>query len=123
MSDGFETNLKIVLLDDSGPRAVYRLIAPLVFKIANIRFEVPTFFVTDCATVPRIPIIYDLWGDRAHRESVLHDYLYRASDFLRYPRKACDKIFLLAMQVTGKPAYIRYPMYWGVRLMGWRFYR
>ena len=33
-------------------------------------------FITDFASVPRFPFIYDLLGDTAHKPAVIHDYLY-----------------------------------------------
>ena len=71
-------------------------------------------FETDLASVPRIPIVYALWGGRAHSEAVVHDYLFRldAKPTVTFPE--ANKVFLEAMEVRGKSWYIRYPMYWGV---------
>lgn len=82
---------------------------------------VPAGFVTDFASVPRIPIIYELFGDRAHHESVIHDYLYQTHQGL--DRQTCDRIFREAMQVRGKSKFVWEGMYLGVRLGGWNSYR
>lgn len=72
-------------------------------------------FVTDFASVPRVPIAYMLFGDRAHHESVPHDFIYQTHIA---PKSVADSLFLEAMKVRGKPWYIRYPMYEGVVLGG-----
>ena len=112
----FLTNLNIALVDD----CTWRLSSPLAYQsdIAG-RIVVPDGFLTDLASVPRIPIVYLSWGDRAHREAVVHDFLYCADCPACFPRDVVDKIFLEAMEARGVPAHIRYPMYWGVRLGGW----
>ena len=76
--------------------------------------RVPEGFETDLASVPRIPIIYAMWGARAHREAVLHDYLFRSNSIPRTTFAVANDVLLEAMKSTGKPWYIRYPMYWGV---------
>ena len=39
---------------------------------------VPTGFLTDFASVPRMPFVFLLFGDVAHEAAVIHDYLYKA---------------------------------------------
>lgn len=72
-------------------------------------------FVTDFASVPRVPIIYELWGNRAHHEAVPHDFGYQTHIA---PKPVIDSIFLEAMKARNKAWYIRYPMYEGVVLGG-----
>ena len=83
---------------------------------------VPEGFETDFASVPRIPVFYILFGDRAHRESVIHDYLYRSDSFPSLSRSQADNVFLEAMKCRGKRFFVRYAMYWGVRAGGWTAY-
>ena len=83
---------------------------------------VPEGFETDFASVPRIPVFYILFGDRAHRESVIHDYLYRSDSFPSVSRGQADNVFLEAMRCRGKRFFVRYAMYWGVRAGGWTAY-
>lgn len=77
-------------------------------------------FVSDGASVPRLPIAYWLYGDRAHHESVLHDWGYQTHLWSKY---ICDKLFLEAMIARAKPWYIHIPMYWAVKLGGRKSYR
>jgi hypothetical protein len=82
----------------------------------------PTWFETDFASVPRLPVLWEMWGDRAHREAVLHDWLYRKDSVPCVAKEIADGIFLEAMKSTGKPWHISYPMYWGVKLGGFTAY-
>lgn len=77
------------------------------------------FFETDFASVPRVPIFYEIWGNRAHREAVLHDYLYRIDSTPVVTYSQANRVFLEAMKATGKPIHVRWPMYLGVVLGGW----
>ena len=95
--------------------SVWVLNAPLVYDSDLIgHVEVPKGFNTDLASVPRVPIIFSLWGGRAHYEGVLHDALFRSDFMPGITFGTANKVFLEAMQVRGKPWWIRWPMYWGV---------
>ena len=95
---------------------IHILLSPLVYHsgLLNRSIIIPAGFETDLASVPRLPIIYALWGDRAHREAVLHDYLYRIDSDPVVSKDVVDKVFLEAMQSRGAAWWIRYPMYYGV---------
>lgn len=97
---------------------IYQLIDDLVFKINNETIIIPKCFQTDLASVPRIPIVFLLWGDRAHREAVLHDYLYRVDAKPSVTKTAADCLFKQAMISRGQPWSIYYPMWLGVKLCG-----
>lgn len=83
---------------------------------------VPGGFLTDLASVPRLPIIYYLWGGRAHREAILHDYLFRRNSKPCLPFMKANGVFLEAMASRGVTWHIRYPMYYGVCLGGYGSY-
>ena len=103
------------------------LIYPLIFKYKNYHIIVPAGFETDYASIPRIlwPILSP-WGN--YREAaVVHDYLYQnigkiktPTSFVCYNRKACDKIFLLAMLLSNVSTIKAKTLYHGVRLGGWK---
>jgi Protein of unknown function (DUF1353) len=100
------------------------LLARLLYYSAVLGrvIEVPEGFWTDFASVPRLPIVFLLFGGRAQSEAVLHDYLYRIGSGAT--QAEADRVFLEAMTVEHKPRWIRYTMYWGVRLNGmWAFHR
>jgi hypothetical protein len=81
---------------------------------------VPKGFETDFASVPRLPFAYALFGGVAQEEAVIHDYLYRNRPDI--PRAKADAVFFEAMCVRGKKPWVRYPMWWGVRIFGGQFY-
>ncbi len=74
--------------------------------------KVPLGFVTDFASVPRIPFAFWATGDTAHEGATVHDFLYQTH--LR-DRETADRIFLEAMKVTGIAPWRRDLMYWAVR--------
>ncbi len=100
-------------------RARWRTQSELIYLDAKGRtWTVPAGYLTDFASVPRLPLMYWLTGDTAHMAAVLHDYL--CSDFVPEAmswREAAD-LFREAMQAEGTPAWRRWGMYWAVRLFG-----
>ena len=121
MKSRFLTYLNCKLSDDE---SYWILNQPLFYESEHLKtlICVPTGFKTDFASVPRIPIVYACWGDRAHHEAVIHDYLYRIDSVPVVERKDADKVFLEAMAVRQKPMRVRWPMYWGVRCGGFGAY-
>ena len=98
-----------------GSDTVWVLKSPLIF-ISDLvgRIKAPTDFETDFASVPRVPIIYSMWGGRVHREAVIHDLLFRLDSDPLVGFWMANRVFLEAMRARGKPYYIKYPMYCGV---------
>jgi hypothetical protein len=84
---------------------------------------VPKGFLTDLASTAHIPVVNLIWGRKAHREAVLHDYLYCLDATPDVEQAVADEIFFEAMGCRGKPAWVRYPMFWGVRMGGWMFFK
>jgi hypothetical protein len=113
MGAKFLTSLKVERTDDGQ----WRLTAPLFYfsKVADTLVHVPAGFVSDFASVPRLPLIYWLTGDSAHLAAVVHDYLY-ASHMV--DRKKADAIFEEASAVAGVPWWRRKLMWLGVRVGG-----
>jgi hypothetical protein len=120
----FLTDLDTRLKDDD---SIWILYSPLIYESDLMgKIAVPMQFETDFASVPRLPLFYTLFGNRAHREAVIHDYLYRkdavTSKYKFIVREKADAVFLEAMEVRGKSFFVRWPMYLGVRLAGWTAY-
>jgi len=110
----------IKLSEPSGlGRARWRTQSELTYLDQHGRaWTVPAGYVTDFASVPRLPLAYWWTGDTAHMSAVLHDYL--CTDW--YPegitwREAAD-LFREAMEAEGVPAWRRWMMYWAVRIFG-----
>ena len=123
MKSEFLSNLYAEIVENSD--IIWQLTKPLIYRseLLNRIIVVPKGFQTDLATVPRVPIIYSLWGHRAHREAVVHDYLCRTGIPFEITVWKANSVFLEAMGSTGKPAYIKYPMYAGVAVGCWALFQ
>jgi len=96
---------------------VWILDSPLIYDSDLVgRIVVPAGFETDLSSVPRIPFIFAMWGNRSHHEGAVHDALFRVGFKPEVTWQLANMIFLEAMEARGKPWYIKYPMYWGVCL-------
>lgn len=94
----------------------YRLLQDLVFQIGDDTYVVPAGFETDFDSVPRLPIVYWIFNERAKEEAVLHDFLYH----IKYDRRKADIVFNQAMKEKRLNPLLRLPIFWAVRLFGWR---
>ena len=111
----FITNPIVEVIDDN----LNILRSDFIVKYYDQTIIVPEGFTTDFASVPRIPIAFTLFAQRAKKSAVLHDYLYETRKF---PRLECDKAFLCAMEAEGLGWFTRHAMYQGVRLGGGAYY-
>lgn len=93
------------------------LFEPLIYEsdVAKRIITVPAGFRTDLASTPRIPILFELFGNVAHRAAVVHDYVYTSG---RESREIADAVMREACLVTGVPAWRAFGMWLGVRLGG-----
>jgi hypothetical protein len=117
MKSAFLSDFCIKLVDGD---KIWKLHEALVYdsELLDCRVIVPEGFETDLASVPRVPVAYTLYGGKAHRESVIHDYLYRIDAYPVTSFQMANSVFLEAMVARNKPFYVRYPMYMGVCLGG-----
>ncbi|HSV48371.1 MAG TPA: DUF1353 domain-containing protein [Ramlibacter sp.] len=101
-----------------GPRgrSIYKLLADLVYSSDRLgrQIRVPAGFVTDYASVPRLPLAFLVAGDTAHEAAVVHDWLYTTHEV---GRAQADAVFKEAIQASdpGAPAGL---MWLAVRLGG-----
>lgn len=95
----------------------WRLTAPLLYSsvVARRIFKVPIGFISDLASVPRMPLVFWLCGDTSTEAAVVHDFLYSTA---LVPRSVADAVFREASAVTGVPAWRRWIMWAGIRLGG-----
>jgi hypothetical protein len=99
---------------------IHVLDKPLIYYSSSLDnyITIPAGFETDLASVPRLPIAYWFWGNKAHREAVLHDYLYRIDSVPVVTFSEANQLFFEAMECRNKSVCVRYPMYWGVCIGG-----
>lgn len=120
---GFRTHLEMREVGEIQGRSIYLLLLPLIYEDeAGMRIVVPAGFQTDLASVPRLPIVYGIWGDRAHREAVLHDYAYRKDAEPKLSFMRANTLFLEAMCSRGVKDSIRWPMFLAVCACGYSSY-
>ena len=92
---------------------------------AGCIIEVPAEFITDFASVPRLPFAFWIAGGRCPQAAVPHDLLYQHPDWEN--RELADAVFLEAAGIT-QPEYgieaensaVRELMWTGIRVCGWR---
>lgn len=118
----FLNTLRVEAIDDSHWRLLdglkYDSVLPGVGRIT-----VPPGYVTDFASVPRIPIAFLLFGGRANTAAVVHDWLYTTGIL---PKRTADAVFYEAMRDTGINWWNAWWMWLGVALGGghaWRVSR
>lgn len=120
----FCSQLHTVLISDYGT-GVFRLTFPLIYRsdVADTVFIVPYGFVTDLASVPRLPVIFFLTGGTAQAAAVIHDWLYSPKCKDKITRKMADDVFYEAMLVCDVPKWRAWLMWMGVRSAGASFFR
>lgn len=112
----FLDRLAVVLADPqaNSHTGQWQLMHPMRYQseIAGEVITVPFGFSTDFASVPRESVImWGLFGGRAVRPAVVHDYLVR---YRTFSREKCDEIFLEAMKADDVPLSRAMPMYLAV---------
>jgi len=119
MDFGFLTTLTSTKVREASSfaPAQWKLLVELAYhsRVYSL-FVVPAGFVTDYASVPRIPLAYWLTGDTAHASAALHDYLVRVHYVQgKLTWSQCAEVFIEAMKDEGVPAWRRVVMAWAVR--------
>jgi hypothetical protein len=102
----------------------------------KVEIIIPADFVTDFASVPRLPFAYLLYGGIGNRAGVVHDALYSAWKRIQVftliegvkvdyevTRSWADEVLRSALQECGVGFFARNMMYSAVRLAGWKFYK
>ena len=87
-----------------------------VITAAGERIEIPTGFLTDLASIPRIFHSVIPVNGKHRLPAILHDYLFVIQD---RPRAEADALFQEAMEACGVRWTQRKAMYLAVRAGGW----
>ena len=98
----------------------WKLTEDLIVKYNDFTYIVPEGFITDFASVPKIPVIYQILHDKAKVSAIFHDWLYSEKPCTR---READLAFLEAMEEEGLNFPTRMVMYKGVRIGGWAYWR
>lgn len=115
MATQFTTPAHLEMMDE------YRwmLLTPFVYHVGSYPSDdvilVPTGFVTDLASIPRIFWTILPPNGEYSKAAIVHDYLY---DNAINTKEYADNVFLEAMTVLGVCFWRRYLIYWAVRLFG-----
>lgn len=99
---------QVYKLDNNGPATAAR-------ELARGVLVVPAGFVTDFASVPRVPVAFLVAGDIAIAPAALHDWLYTVQVC---ERALADAVFLEAMESAKVNWLKRKLMYRAVRWFG-----
>jgi hypothetical protein len=104
-------------LDNSG-RGIWKLLQPFRYQsdLLGRTLTVESGFLTDYASVPRVPGAYLLFGDTSHKAAVIHDWLFHHHEVC--DEQTANKVLLEAMVVEGIPAWRRLGIYLGVVIGG-----
>lgn len=78
-------------------------------------YTAPIGFRTDFCSVPRVPIAYDLLGNRARKSGTIHDYLYTCH---KTSREMADKILKEMLVLNGVDEFEANEFYLAVRAFG-----
>lgn len=114
----FKNTLKVELINNEGKK--WKVLEDLIYESTYGTITVPAGFETDFASVPRIPVVFELVGSTGHAAATIHDYLYHN---LNFTRNEADKVLLHALRETDEGLVRSYLMYFGVRAFGWMFFK
>lgn len=105
-------------------RGLWRFLSPLRYQsdLTGDTYTVPVGYVTDFASVPRVPIAFLLCGNTCAKPAGLHDFLYTPDPVTgKHPvpdRATADALLKEAALSEGVPAWRCWLLWAGVRLGG-----
>ena len=118
-------------IDWRGGRAIWITCRPLRYTgplLGGRTLVIPDEFLTDHASVPRLPITYAIAGGRGIRSATIHDFAYQFGFWwlvdgtkLTVARSLVDGVFhesLVADPISGVGRVIAWEMWLGVRAFG-----
>lgn len=111
----FLTTLDCREVDEFG--GLWELLAPLAYDsdLLGHIVTVPAGFITDFASVPRLPFFYLAEAGKGNKAAVIHDWLYSSQ---AVDRKTADQILREALLASGYSAITASLFYAAVRVGG-----
>lgn len=125
----FLDDLRLIQTGWHKGRAVWKTLAPLAYHsdLLGETIVVPDEFITDLASVPRLPIAWLVAGGRGSRSAVLHDFAYQFGKWTAAngepstaTRRLADAVFresLAADPISGAGPAAQRLMWLAVRLL------
>jgi hypothetical protein len=114
------TRFPHIRLEYAGPgpegRTRWLVIEPMWVGHQEWSGEVGDNWITDLASVPRLPLTWLLAGGDAPASAVTHDWLYRMGPV---PRAVADRVFRDLITREGYSSAKAWMMWTAVRLGGW----
>jgi hypothetical protein len=117
MKPGFKSDIIVVVTDNK--KWPYRLFQDLVYvtleaKDGPWKITIKDGFLTDFASIPRVPFIYDQFAEipGTRGAAIVHDATCRYGTF---SRRECDAIFYEAMLLSGASKWKAWIMWASVR--------
>lgn len=109
-----ELDTRLVADDESG---LFRLLAPFGYQsdVAGMTITAPTGFETDFCSVPRVPLAYELLGNRARKAGTIHDWLYSTHEL---PRELADEVLREMLLIDGVGHFEAMEFFLAVRRFG-----
>lgn len=105
-------------------RQLFKLINAVVYDsdLLGALVTVPAGYVTDFASVPKIPLAWLAAGGTAYEAAVIHDWLYTVHSDNGKPitRAQADAVFREAIGVSEDSNAPGWLMWLAVRMGGWR---
>lgn len=116
----FLSNLVTECIDDLSceGRGIWEIREPFLYysDILKDSVLVEVGFLTDFASVPRLPFVFTLLGDTAHKAAVVHDWLYHHHEVCG--EDTANKVFLEACSVEGISKWRSILLFLGVWIGG-----
>ena len=118
----FTTEIKVAVPTDESVRPMWRVLEPLNFHSEkfNKDYVVPAGFLSDLASVPRVPIAWLAAGGAGNAAAIVHDWLYNYGVKFKQiaDRAEADEIFFEAMVDCRVPLWRAWVMFGAVRRFG-----
>ena len=116
-------------IDWKSGRSIWKTHNKLCYEseLLGTKIIVPKDFITDLASVPRLPLLWLATGGRGIRSAVIHDFAYQfgfwltSKDRIDVSKRLADDVFhesLLADPISGAGRIRAWEMWFGVRVGG-----
>lgn len=111
----FRTRLRVEDVDEFA--GTWKLTDPLVYDSDMLQrtVVVPADFVTDFASIPRLPFVYWAEGGKGDKAAVVHDWLYSTR---AVTRRQADQVLHEALMACGYSSFTANLFYAAVRVGG-----